>query len=90
MARKATPSGAHVAPTITPQRAIDLIGRQLQQFDTVIRVQRDNPEVSKWTSTTEQILRAAFGEPHGADHEMLQEFKNAGAIFMFTTDTPDS
>jgi len=90
MARKAGPSREHVSPTITAQRAIELIGRQLQQFDTVIRLQKENPEVSKWTSTTEQILRAAFGEPHGEDHEMLRKFKNAGAILMFTSDTPDS
>jgi len=90
MARKANPSREPKPPTITADRAIDLITRQLQQFDTVIRLQRDNPEVSKWTSTTEQILKAAFGEPHGVDHEMLEKFKSAGSIFMFTTDTPDS
>src|SRR5258708_36074188 len=90
MARKAVPSRERVPPTITAQRAIELIGRQLRQFDTVIRLQRDNPEVSKWTSTTGQILRAAFGEPHGEDHEMLRNFQNAGAILMVTSNTPDS
>jgi hypothetical protein len=90
MARKVSPSREHVSPTITAQRAIELTGRHLQQFETVIRLQKENPEVSKWTSTTEQILRAAFCEPHGEDHEMLPKFKNAGAILMFTSDTPDS
>jgi uncharacterized protein (TIGR02391 family) len=90
MARKASPSREHVPPSISVQRAIELIGRQLRQFDTVIRLQRDDAEVSKWTSTTEQILRAAFGEPHGEDHEMLRKFKNAGAILMFSSKTPDS
>ncbi|MGO9589300.1 MAG: TIGR02391 family protein [Candidatus Acidiferrales bacterium] len=90
MARKAASSREHLPPTITAQRAIELIGRQLQQFDTVIRLQSDDPEVGKWTNTTEQILRAAFGEPHGEDHEMLSKFKSAGAILMFTSDTPDS
>ena len=90
MARKAARSNENVAPTIPVQRAIELIGRQLQQFDAVIRLQRDDPEVDKWTSTTEQILKAAFGEPHGEDHEMLQRFKNAGAILMFSSGTPDS
>jgi uncharacterized protein (TIGR02391 family) len=90
MAKKAAPSREHVPPTISGQRAIELIGRQLQQFDSVIRLQRDDPEVGKWTSTTEQILRAAFGEPHGEDHEMLQKFKSAGAMYAFFTDTPDS
>lgn len=90
MARKAAPSRARLAPTISVQRAIELIDRQLKQFDTVIRLRRDDTEVEKWTSTTEQILRAAFGEPHGEDHEMLQKFKTAGAIFAFSSGTPDS
>jgi len=51
---------------------------------------RDDPEVGKWTNTTEQILRAAFGEPHGEDDEMLRKFKAAGAMFVLGTDTPDS
>jgi uncharacterized protein (TIGR02391 family) len=58
----------------------------LQQFETVIRLRRDDPEVDKWTSTTEQILKATFGEPH----EMLVRFRGAGAIHFFTTGTPDS
>ena len=90
MARKVVPAKEHVPPTLTVQRAIELIGRQLQHFDTVIRLRREDPEVDKWTNTTEQILRAAFGEPHGNDHEMLHKFKTAGAIYMFTTGTPDS
>jgi uncharacterized protein (TIGR02391 family) len=90
MARKAVPSKEHVPPTLTAQRAIELIERQLQQFDTVIRLRRDDPQVDKWTSTTEQILKAAFGEPHGNDHDMLRRFKSAGAIYAFSTGTPDS
>jgi uncharacterized protein (TIGR02391 family) len=86
MARKPFPAKERVAPTLTPQRGIELIQRQLQQFDTVIRLRRDDPEVDKWTSTTEQILKATFGEPH----EMLEKFRNAGATLFFTTDTPDS
>jgi uncharacterized protein (TIGR02391 family) len=90
MVRKAALARAHLPPTISAQKAIELIGRQLQQFDAVIRLQRDDPEVGKWLNTTEQILRAAFGEPHGEDHEMLQKFKTAGAMFTFSTGTPDS
>lgn len=86
MARKPSPATDRVAPTLTPQRGIELIQRQLQQFAAVIRLRRDDPEVDKWTSTTGQILKATLGEPH----EMLERFRNAGAIFAFTTDTPDS
>jgi uncharacterized protein (TIGR02391 family) len=90
MARKAVPTKEHVPPTLTVPRAIELIERQLQQFDNVIRLRKDDPEVGKWTNTTEQILRAAFGEPYGNDHEMLRKFKSAGSIFAFSSDTPDS
>lgn len=76
MARKPFPATDRAAPTITPQRGIELIQRQLQQFETVIRLRRDDPEVDKWTSTTEQILKATFGEPH----EMLAKFRGAGAM----------
>lgn len=86
MARKPVAATDRVAPTLTPQRGIELIQRQLQQFETVIRLRRDDPEVDKWTSTTEQILKAAFGEPH----DMLARFRSAGATFAFSVDTPDS
>jgi uncharacterized protein (TIGR02391 family) len=90
MARRAVPVKDHVPPTLTVLRAIELIERQIQQFDNVIRLRKEDPEVDKWTNTTEQILRAAFGEPHGNDHEMLTKFKTAGTIYAFTSNTPDS
>ena len=37
MARKPFHATDRVAPTLTPQRGIELIQRQLQQFETVIR-----------------------------------------------------
>src|ERR1700722_20197315 len=86
MARKASASTDRVAPNITPQRGIELIQRQLQQVQTVIRLSKGAPEVSKWTSTTEQILKATFGAPH----EMLESFRNADGPLFFTSDTPDS
>lgn len=86
MARKPLPATDRVAPTLTSQRGIELIQRQLKQFETTIRLRRDDPEVDKWTSTTEQILKATFGEPH----EMLARFRSAGATLAFSVDTPDS
>src|ERR1022692_2238366 len=83
MARKVVPAKEHVPPTLTVQRAIELIGRRLQQFDTVIRLRREDPEVDKWTNTTEQILRAAFGEPHGNDHEMLHKSNASSEVQQF-------
>lgn len=90
MARKTVPARQVVAPTLTAQRAIELIRRQLDQFDSINRLRRDDPEVEKWHNTTEQILRAAFGQPHGEDHDMLKRFKSAGAVYVFSSGTPDS
>lgn len=53
-----------VMPTLTPQRAIELIRQQLVRFDDVGKLHSSNPEVSKWLDTTSAILKAAFGEPH--------------------------
>jgi uncharacterized protein (TIGR02391 family) len=86
MAKKAASGNDRVVPTLTSHRAIELIKRQLQQLEAVILLRKDDPEVDKWTSTTAQILKAALGEPH----EMLDRFRQAGQVYIFTTDMPDS
>lgn len=90
MARRDAPAKRQVPPTLTPHRAMELIRRQLQQFDAVIRLRRDDPEVDKWSDTTGQILQASFGQPQGVDHEMVDKFKNAYGPMFFSTATPDS
>ena len=49
-------------PTLDPQRAIDLMRRQL-----AIEVEGlpfDNPEVARWWNFTERVVAEAFGESH--------------------------
>lgn len=78
MARKANPPTESIAATITPQRAIQLLGRQLHRLDDILLLlQYDDPEVKKWEVTTENILHAAFGKPHGEPHENTREFIHA-------------
>jgi uncharacterized protein (TIGR02391 family) len=73
MARKASVTES-VPPTLSPQRAIELLHRQLDQFDRINALHSDDPEVRKWESTTEGILRGAFGQPHGERHELTAAF----------------
>jgi hypothetical protein len=55
-------------PTLTPQRAIELIRRQLDKYLEIVKLHRHDPEVQKWESTTEGILNAAFGKPNGREY----------------------
>jgi hypothetical protein len=61
-------------PTLTPQRAIELIRRQLDKYPEIVKLHRDDPEVQKWESTTEGILNAAFGKPNGQHHANTEAF----------------
>ncbi len=48
----------------------------LQRLDGIIKLRRDDPEVTKWEVTTENILHGAFGKPDGDAHENTQAFHN--------------
>jgi uncharacterized protein (TIGR02391 family) len=74
MAKRAAPES--VPPTLTPQRGIELIRRQLEQFETIARLNSDDPEAKKWMNTTESILDGVFGKPNGAPHQMTGKFVN--------------
>jgi hypothetical protein len=87
MARKA-PLNESVPPTLSPQRAIELLRRQLEQFDRVNTLRRDDPEIDKWMHTTEGILNSAFGRPHSKPHEMTARFTDYYGSFLLNM--PDS
>jgi uncharacterized protein (TIGR02391 family) len=74
MARKA-PAKESIPPTLTPHRAIELLQRQLEQFDRITTLKSDDPELKKWMSTTEGILNGAFGQPYGELHDLTKQFK---------------
>lgn len=60
-------------PTLPPERAIELIKRQMDQIDGLLQLEYNDPEVNKWDNITEQILINAFGKPH----ENLSDFNSA-------------
>ncbi len=49
-------------PTLEPQRAIDLLRRQLSIY--IEGTPFDHPDVEKWWNLTERIVEEAFGEHH--------------------------
>lgn len=53
-----------IVPTLTPQRAAELIQRQLDELERVSGLQRKDPDVNKWEATTQAVLKGAFGMPH--------------------------
>jgi uncharacterized protein (TIGR02391 family) len=74
MAKRSAPVKETVPPTLTPQRAIELLRRQIEQFDAVKDLRSDDPESKKWMNTTESFLDAAFGKPNGERHQMTTRF----------------
>jgi uncharacterized protein (TIGR02391 family) len=82
MARK-VPAKESVPPTLTPQRAIELIRRQLELFGEIEKLHSDDPKAKQWHVTTTNILDAAFGKPDGEHHQNAAEFKRfTGQIIM--------
>jgi uncharacterized protein (TIGR02391 family) len=73
---RTAPVQASIAPSLTQQRAIELIGKQLEKYDEIIKLHRNNPEVATWQNTTEGILDATFGKPNGDHHDNTNKFLN--------------
>ncbi|MGO9093886.1 MAG: TIGR02391 family protein [Bryobacteraceae bacterium] len=69
-----------IPPTLTPQRAIELVRKQLGQFDVVFGLQWKDPDVEKWVDTTAAILDGALGRPSGGHHDMTSKFKYVGGV----------
>jgi len=63
-----------VPPSLSSQRAIELLRQQLAQAERIEGLPCDNPEVKKWKLTTENVLNATFGQPDGERHENTQRF----------------
>src|ERR1035441_7066596 len=69
---------ASVSPSLTPHRAIELLRQRLGDFDRITALNRRDPEVDKWVTTTAAVLDGAFGMPDGGHHEMTNKFKYTG------------
>lgn len=53
-----------IEPTLSPQRAKELIERQMYQIDGLLQLKYNDPEIRKWDNMTEQILIKTFGKPN--------------------------
>jgi uncharacterized protein (TIGR02391 family) len=77
MARRTAANRESVPPTLTPQRALELLRQQLGQTDQIQKLRYDDSEVKKWELTTQNILHGTFGKPDGQMHENTKEFAHA-------------
>jgi len=74
MARQRQKNLTPVAPTLPPQRAIELLQQQLSKTEQIEQLSYNDPEIKKWQMTTTNILHGAFGKPDGEMHENTREF----------------
>jgi uncharacterized protein (TIGR02391 family) len=79
MRTRKTPLPPDVPPTLTPQRAIELIEQKKGEIPKIIELHRTDPGVDKWVNTTVAILDAALGKHHGAHHDMTKQFRYPGS-----------
>lgn len=54
----------NIPPSFPPDRAIELLKKQLEQIDNLLQLSYDDTEVDKWDNITEQVIIKAFGKPH--------------------------
>jgi uncharacterized protein (TIGR02391 family) len=57
------------------------IKERLANYDEIVKLRRNDPEVQKWESTTEAIMNAAFGKPGGAHHTATKAFLYTDGAF---------
>jgi len=63
MARRAAPVESGIPPTLTPQRAIEVLRKQIEGLAAIYDLPRHGPEEKKWIATTEAVIIGAFGRP---------------------------
>jgi uncharacterized protein (TIGR02391 family) len=68
-----------VPPRTPPERAVELLKRQIARIDDVIGRHYNDPEVDRWENTTIANLNDAFGLPGGEPHPNTWDFKTAHA-----------
>jgi uncharacterized protein (TIGR02391 family) len=87
MPRRTQPTRESVPPTLTPDRAIELLTQQLGQIDEIKNMRYDDPRIRTWALTTENILDAAFGRSDGEKHQNTSQFAHCigGPAYMNPT-----
>jgi uncharacterized protein (TIGR02391 family) len=78
------PQPTNAPPTLTPQRGIELLKKQIIELDRVATLRQGDPAFSGWTATTEAVLKSAFGFPN----DITNRFKYTyGPLVMNMTDS---
>jgi uncharacterized protein (TIGR02391 family) len=83
MARRAAPAETGIPPTLTPQRAIELLRKQIEGLNTIYDLPRYGPEEKKWSATTEAVIIGAFGRPNDISAKFLY---TSGSLLMNQSD----
>lgn len=65
------------SPSISSEKAIELIKRQRDRLVEIAKLPYHDPGIDAWESTTEDILDKAFGRPHGKRHRKTDDIINA-------------
>ncbi|MBI2560542.1 MAG: nucleotide-binding protein [Planctomycetes bacterium] len=68
------PKEERIPPSLKPKKAIELLRKQKEKIDELMKLHHNDPEVDKWENFTKQIIIKAFGDPH----ENLSTFWGAG------------
>lgn len=69
-----------IEPTLPPERAKELIERQMYQIDGLLQLRYNDPEVRKWDNMTEQILIKTFGKPNDNLSDFLGTRHRSGFV----------
>src|SRR2546422_3287954 len=77
MTRKMQLSKQSVSPTMQSHQAIPLLRRQIERLEEIVRLNYDDPKITAWESTTENILNAVYGLSNGELHRNTADFKYA-------------
>lgn len=75
MPRRAKPTEEYLGPTLSPQKGIELLRRQIERLQNITARSFNDPEVSAWESTTINILNAVYGQPNGDLHPNTHAIK---------------
>lgn len=68
------PKEERILPSLQPNKAIELLQKQIEKIDKLFQLHHRDPEVDKWENFTEEIIIKAFGSN---THTNFTRFRNA-------------
>lgn len=71
MARRSVPAETFNPPTLSPQRGIELLRKQIEGLKAIYNLRRYGPEEKGWSATTEAVINGAFGRPNNILEKFL-------------------